>query len=925
MMLNARSIMNKIDHLELTVCKYDPDIIGITESWCTPSVSDSELQLINYDLFRCDRDTDNKGGGVLLYVKSKLKPREIVFNSPFKDQIWCKIAELYIGVCYRSTNYCIVGPDNNKYMYQLLREVSNKHFLLMGDFNYPDIDWLNNTVADDANADCKEFFDCFNDCFLSQHIVRPTRNNSILDLVLTREPDLVSNTDVIENLGNSDHSMVTFSVLHQQSISENARLLRDYCKGDYQSIRNHLVDVDWDAFMSDDTLKCWSKFKDLMLDLEQRFVPLKKLCKRNQKKKPIWMTNKALRSVEKKSKVYKKYKDKDHPAVKQANRTTVKEIKKAKRNFEKKLAQNIKQDSKSFFAYARSKMKSKIQTGSILDDNGTLLDSDTSVVRRFNEYFSSVFTAENTATLPLQNPIQPPQNLSINDLHFDVESVSKVLAKLRPDKSMGPDGLAPMLLIETRDLISYPLYLLFNKSIKDTVIPDDWKQASVTPIFKKGNRNKAENYRPVSLTSLICKTFETIIRDSLVQYLENNRLITDSQHGFRKGRSCVTNLLEFLDKVTGYVDSGENVDVVFLDFAKAFDKVPHKRLILKLRNHGIQGVLLGWITEWLKGRKQKVGIRGVSSDWADVLSGVPQGSVLGPLLFLVYINDLDFGIDNWILKFADDSKIFSRITGKCDHKKLQDDLNKLATWSETWQMLFNTSKCKVMHIGKSQMHYPYFMNNQKLEEVIQEKDLGVLISNDLKVSQQCQLACGKATRILGMIHRTITFKHPVILIRLYKSLVRPHLEYCTAAWSPYYCKDKELIERVQRRFTRMIPDFRNLPYEQRLAETKLWSLEDRRVRADLVEVYKIVHGLSTVRFDTFFELSHNDRTRGHSLKLNKRRVQLNLRQHFFSERVIDKWNKLSEDTVSALSLNSFKGKLQRLYVDGSSTGFFKST
>jgi len=152
-------------------------------------------------------------------------------------------------------------------------------------------------------------------------------------------------------------------------------------------------------------------------------------------------------------------------------------------------------------------------------------------------------------------------------------------------------------------------------------------------------------------------------------------------------------------------------------------------------------------------------------------------------------------------------------------------------------MLFNTSKCKVMYIGKSQKKYPYYMNNQQLEEVTQEKDLGILISNDLKVSQQCQSACTRAMRILGIINRTIVFRHPDIMLRLYKSLVRPHLEYCTAAWSPHYCKDKELIERLQR-FTRMIPDLKDLS-------------------ADLIEVYKIIHGLSAVRFSTFFELSHN--------------------------------------------------------------------
>jgi len=235
------------------------------------------------------------------------------------------------------------------------------------------------------------------------------------------------------------------------------------------------------------------------------------------------------------------------------------------------------------------------------------------------------------------------------------------------------------------------------------------------------------------------------MRDAFVDvhYLENNHLILDSQHGFRKKRSCLTNLLEFLDSVTGCVDAGDSVDVIFLDFAKAFNKVPHKRLVSKLKSYGMQGKILDCISEWLWGRVQRVCIRGVKSSWIKVLTGMPQGSVLGPILFLFYINDLDFGIRNWILKFADDTKIFSRINNSLDSEQ-QSDLLQLIRWSEKWQMLFNVNKCKVMHIEKQEQQRQYFMHDQCLEVVCQEKDLGILISNNLKVSQQCQQAYNKA-------------------------------------------------------------------------------------------------------------------------------------------------------------------------------------
>ena len=276
---------------------------------------------------------------------------------------------------------------------------------------------------------------------------------------------------------------------------------------------------------------------------------------------------------------------------------------------------------------------------------------------------------------------------------------------MRPDKAAGPDNLLPRFLIEIKDQIAYPLYLLFRKSLDESSVPDDWKCADVSPVFKKGNRNKVENYRPISLTSQICKIFESIIRDAVVKHLEANLLIHDSQHGFRKGRSCLTNLLTFLEKVTGDIDSGKNVDVVFLDFAKAFDKVPHQRLLQKLVSHGITGNLFHWISNWLSNRKQRVCINGSLSDWILVLSGVPQGSVLGPILFLIFINDFDCGITNWILKFADDTKMFGPVFDYHDYVVFQEDLNRLFSWTNDWQMAFNIDKCKVMHFGRRNKAY----------------------------------------------------------------------------------------------------------------------------------------------------------------------------------------------------------------------------
>jgi len=348
------------------------------------------------------------------------------------------------------------------------------------------------------------------------------------------------------------------------------------------------------------------------------------------------------------------------------------------------------------------------------------------------------------------------------------------------------------------------------------------------------------------------------------------------------------------------------MDVLFLDFAKAFDKVPHQRLLVKMRSLGIGGVVLRWIEQWLKDRRQRVGFRGKWSGWGEVLSGVPQGSVLGPVLFLIFIDDIDEGLRSSILKFADDTKIYGVVNSWEDRERLQKDLNRLVEWASRWQMKFNEEKCNVMHLGRENMGWNYVMNGKRLKVVEEEKDLGVLLTRDMKVSVQCGGAYAKANKMLGLIRRVIVNKRKDIMLRLYKSLVRPRLEYCTAVWSPHYSKDRELIERIQHRFTKMIPEVRELGYEERLKRLGLMSLEERRNRSDMVEMYKISTGISALPFERFFQYDGYGRTRGHTRKIVKNRFNTDVRKYFFSNRVVARWNGLGERVVNSRSLLEFK-------------------
>jgi len=360
--------------------------------------------------------------------------------------------------------------------------------------------------------------------------------------------------------------------------------------------------------------------------------------------------------------------------------------------------------------------------------------------------------------------------------------------------------------------------------------------------------------------------------------------------------------------VTHYIDHGYPIDVIYLDFQKAFDKVPHKRLKMKIDALGITGEVLNWIENWLKDREQRVVLLGSNSKWTRVKSGVPQGSVLGPLLFLIYINDIDDSVCSNLLKFADDTKVFSVVHTKNDIDRLQKDLLNLGNWSQDWLMLFNVDKCKVMHLGINNNKANYELNGKTLEEVIEERDLGVIIQNDLKCTKQCLKVVSTANKVLGMIKRSFSIRDKDVILQLYKTLVRPHLEYSVQAWRPHLRKDIDLLEGVQRRATKLIFDLKDKCYEDRLRCLNLTTLETRRLRGDLIEVFKIFKGFDNVDPSTFFELSTAP-TRGHYLKLVKPTCKLDVRKLSFSHRVIEIWNSLDDTIVACDSINSFKNRI----------------
>ena len=590
-----------------------------------------------------------------------------------------------------------------------------------------------------------------------------------------------------------------------------------------------------------------------------------------------------------------------------------KAVRSAKRKFETTIAKNG--NKRPFNAYIKSKTKSRDNVGPLKVGDKFITDNE-QMASLLNASFSSVFSNENMSDIPPCPSLS--DNQSINHIRFTPEVVSKKIKSLKISSSSGPDGISSRFLNDNIQAMSVPLAILFTKSMESGVVPTDWRTAYVTPIFKKGSKSDPGNYRPISLTSIPCKLMESIMRDGVVDYLITNHLIKMSQHGFMSNRSCTTNLLEFLESVTRNFDEGKPMDIIYLDFSKAFDKVPHKRLLCKMDALGIKGKLRNWVEAWLSDRKQRTVLNGTCSGWAEVFSGVPQGSVLGPLLFVIFINDLDNCTEQitTMKKFADDTKLGNVAVSEEDCKRMQDCIDQLLTWADNWCMEFNIKKCKVMHIGRGNRDHQYHMNGTKLQVCVSERDIGVSITNNLKPAAQCAEAARRANAVLTQISRAFLYRDRRVFLQLYKQFVRCHLEFSAPAWSPWQAGDIHVLERVQMRATKLISGLQGKTYEERLSELGLRTLEDRRARMDLIQTFKIINGHDDVDHTTWFNLVGNalrvTRNTGYHKNIVGSRTNTEIRKNFFTNRVVSHWNSLPELVKESPTVKIFKSRLERI-------------
>jgi hypothetical protein len=859
---------------------------------------------------------NKNGGGIILYIKENLGPVEI--TKPLIQNVDVLFVQLKNNQGNNVTISLVYRPPAQPVhidgeIYKQISELCDiNDAVIFGDFNLSISRWGEPNNLHNGH----DLYTNLQESSLTQFVQSPTRNNNILDLVLATKDDLIDNLIVGDVFSNSDHRIITFTInfiSDERAIS--AEKIPDFRKANFEQFRALMDQIEWNVCrnMSDINDK-WTFFTNAYQKATDKCIPMKNRHTTN-KIKPKWWSKQIADCLKEKKNAHNRFTVTNNADERtkfiNLRRKAKQLIRQSKKSMESHIASQSKTNPKEFYSYIRQKRVLTSSIGPLINVNDQITGDDEKMSTILNHFFASVFTSEDLSDIPVPSAVHVDNDLT--SIKVTEGQVLNCIENLKVNKTPGPDKISPRVLKEAKNSFVKPLTDLFNISLQTGTLPDQWKQANVTPIFKKGSKSQPSNYRPISLTSIVCKMLESLIRDKLVNHLEENGILRDTQHGFRNRRSCLTNLLDFLHDILNKYDENKAVDVIYLDFQKAFDKVPHKRLIIKLKAHGIRGDVLRWIENWLKNRKQRVVINGKASHWNNVTSGVPQGSVLGPVLFLIYINDIDLDLTCIISKFADDTKIANTVTNVNQAVEMQNNLDKLANWAKTWQMRFNTDKCKVLHIGSRNEKANYVMDGNQLKTIEKEVDLGVTISNNLKPSMQCSDVVKKANKMIGFIGRSFEYKTKDTILTLYNALVRPLLEYCVQAWCPYYQKDIDKLERVQRRVTKIIPSLRNKPYEERLKELNLFSLSQRRMRGDLIQVFKIIKGIDNMDCNKYFTINHSNYTRGNGCKIIGKQFKSHESKNFFFNRVVNLWNGLPREVIECNSVDAFKRRLDKYF------------
>ena len=946
--LNQKWKTLSLEELIISIANFIPFFV-ITETHLNPNIFDAEVQIKNYNLQRADRADNRKGGGVAIYSHDSIAISSVEM---FSDK-HCQAVLLYS----ESHNFIISGvyrpPDaplgSFTNMITKIQDFINKYnnpdIMIQGDLNFPNVIWSNSTIksgkSTEDNKSAQLLLDFMDRNFMTQLVEENTRDNkNILDVIITNNAELLHDITVEKCKITSDHDLVKCDILNlfkkptetDATYKPSSEFDRwNWNKAKWNPIREELGTVDWEQLMNnEDSVQSMSqKFEDTVIRVASKHTVEHKL-KTSHKQNRIPRERLALINRRKKinSKInWLKYVNPTNKSPEQID-SALKELLHKKEHIETEIKisileerskkelevlEKIKTNPKAFYSYSKQQSKVKSRIGPLKDKDGKLTSDPKDMADLLQGQYKKVFSDPKKKTdFKADTNSEFP---GIKTIDLQEEDFITAINLIPPNAASGPDKFPITILRECKKELAKPLCLLWRRSLETGEIPSKYLQQTIVPIFKKGTKADPANYRPVSLTSHIIKIFERIVRKKMVEYCVANDIIVAEQYGFCSGKSCTTQLLSHFERILEILDNNANADVIYLDFSKAFDKVDHAILLKKLESYGVSGNLLNWLKSFLSDRDQYVIVDGHKSRPEKVLSGVPQGTVLGPLLFILYINDIVKVIKHSYVKiFADDSKLIKMIESLSDRELLDSDLHAVIEWAVTNKMELNKLKFQLLSHGtKNDLKSPYDIDeNVALEKSEDVVDLGVTLSENATFSTHISNAVSSAKRFAAWTMRTFQSRKRDVVLLLYKTYVRPRLEYGCAVWSPHLMKDINSIEAVQRSVTAKIEGLENMNYWERIDELGLYSLQRRRERYQIIHMWKIFKAIipNDLNFEFYNSRSHGIKCRRPKLNLKNKRIST-LRNNYFTSVGPALFNAIPSSITSAKSLSVFKSKLDK--------------
>ena len=925
----------KVLELNSFIYEKEPDIIILNETWLSKEHLDDEiLPSSAYKIFRLDRsrkthpcDPENpskfreNGGGVLIAVSTGLdvESRRVGVSVAAEIQsVKIKFSNgksVFISTCYRVGN---AGEPTCAAIREHLTKISKmrdckKHFLI-GDFNLNKVTWPGGNTTCESQ---QEVLDVLMDLGFDQLVDKPTHEKgNTLDLVFSNSPDLVSNISIKgkNQVCSSDHLAITLELGPAKRKTFPKHKIYNFKKANWTDLINDLKNVNWKAALQYcDADTAWANFKAILFALCDKYIP--KITVQFRFKSP-WFDSESYALCRAKERLRQVYAESGKPEDYTAFSEKRKEF---KRLIESKMRASFEDEddpaliTKKLWSFVKRVGKC-CRIPEIISYGGRFRSDSRDRAELFNEFFCDQFSEASLYEVDIDFS---------NDWEFDIEfdplHVEGLLRKMNANKAQGPDGIHGHILKNCASALAYPLSLIYKTSYNTGSIPREWKSANVVPVHKKGAKSSAENYRPISLTCLVMKIFEIQVRDTIMT--KTQHILDWRQHGFLPKKSCTTQMVHFIDKLAQSINASSRTDVVYFDFMKAFDSVNHDLILYKLKSQfGIDGRLLKFMVNYLQDRTQCVVVDGVSSSLRPVQSGVPQGSILGPLLFVMFINDMFQCTSSGtsITLYADDTKIARQIDSWADHTILQQDIDALHIWSVNNKMKFHPGKCKVIRVTLNQLETPentplpfcifnYQLNGVYLDFVDQEKDLGVLVNSKLSWSNHHQTIFSKASSRLGLVKRTCHFTVcPRQKRSLYLALVRSIFEHLSVIWSPCSPNSVARLEKIQRRGVKWILGelgfhYNDVEYLSRLKELDLLPLEYKFRLTDLILFHDIVYNTSTIHLPDYIVQADNNDIAAHNNRLRQ-----NINPPFYSAGHVLEFNLEAKRAESKLDSLSFK-------------------